>query len=285
VLVVDPETGKIEEFTSQNAPAWVDRVYPDDIVQSYLHWYGMYQGGYWNTTWFGSGKGVVQPVGRPHLVYGDDGICYWYTCMSSQQSSDDAMTSIVLTNSRTGHGFEYRVGGKTDEAVQASVQSELRNLPGWKACEPVPYTIYGQFTWVVPVVNEKGQFKRIALVRHDTMRMVFGDDKRQALNNYRKLLVGSGNGDSPGVHAQTKTVTFKVGHIARLSGDQIGVRPEGSPWLEFVGSEQISRELPYTLPGHEVVVTYVDTGENVVQMLGFDNKAIGNPPPPKDGGN
>jgi len=48
VVVVDPVTGKVEEYSINDVPEWIDRVVPERIATDYISWYGAYPHGWWN---------------------------------------------------------------------------------------------------------------------------------------------------------------------------------------------------------------------------------------------
>src|SRR5690606_12960155 len=108
------------------------------------------------------------------LVYGADNQAYWFTGCSSASTSDDGLVSYVLINSRTGEATEYRQSGPHEGAVMTAVNAAVSNFDGWHATTPVPYHLYGETVWVVPVVSNNNIFQKLAIVRASNSRVALG---------------------------------------------------------------------------------------------------------------
>lgn len=289
VLLVDPTTGKIEEHTLADLPTWVDRAVPENLAVTYLSWWGEFQKGWINSWW--DKRGVVEPtvnqIGesnsaeRVSLVYGSDNQAYWFTGMTSTASTDQALVSGVMMNSRTGQVKQLTMTGANEVAVMSAANAAVRNFAGQHATSPIPYHIYGETVWVVPMLSETHIFQRLAIVRaRDLQHVALGDTKQVALDKLKQLLASNGGNMDPSSFAQLKKMSL---HIDRFYGDvQAGTTVyylwSGQlPGKVFTGTSQVSSSLPLIVPGDDVMIEYLDSGENVVPIsrLQFTPRASG----------
>lgn len=79
ILVVDAQSGNIQPYSIAEAPAWVDRIQPADLIETQLNDWGEYINGYWNF----SNINKLQITEGMSLVYGKDNKSYWYTGLTS----------------------------------------------------------------------------------------------------------------------------------------------------------------------------------------------------------
>lgn len=277
VLIVNAETGEIKRYGINEVPAWVDRVIPQQFAFKYTKWWGAYIHGWWNSIW--AEKDLMIPTEVTNredmwLVYGDDGQPYWFSGLTSSSVKDKALVGFIMINSRNGKAFYYRLSGANEDAVLQTVSSSLgAEASKWHPTDPILYNIYGTLTWVVPILSDQSVFQRLALVEASSARVAFGQDKFEALAEYRKLLVSSGNKVAPTFQKFTKTVE---GTVKRFAADtQNGVTTyyillHEVPNKIFTGTSKISEELPLVRDGDRVKVIFVETTEGLVQMEGFD---------------
>lgn len=277
VLLVDPQNGKIEEHTLSDLPAWVDRAVPENLAVSYLTWWGHYLHGWWNSVWnkdamteptVERGMGVNSQE-QMSLVYGADGQAYWFTGMNSTASSDQALTSAVLMNSRTGEVRQYRMTGANESAVVSAVNSAVSNYRGYHATAPIPYHIYGTTAWVVPVLSEEHIFQRLAIVRASDLHVSLGGNSRDVLRDFKRELTVQGGQINPTGAATEQKVTLRVD---RFYGDvQNGttvyhIWSASRPSNVFTATSAVSPMLPLVVPGDEIEIGFIDTTDTVVPI-------------------
>lgn len=290
VLVVNPETGETTFYKPEEVPDWVDRVYPEKFTENYIKWHGKYVQGWFNS-WIGeenvevptgpvtirSGEHTVMKSGSLSLIYGNDGEPYWFTGLTSSSSKDQSLTGFVLVNSRTGEARRYRITGPNEEAVLEAVNNSVSNYAGYLGTQPIPYNIYGEFTWVVPVISEKKILQRIALVRASNATVKLGMDLRESLREYRMMLSSGGFSVAPTNEADFMTATLE---LTRVSTEVVGTRTlyylysANMPDRIFVATSDISPELPISQPPDVVQIGYLETREPLVQLATFNNTKL-----------
>jgi hypothetical protein len=290
VLLVDPQTGEIKEHTASSLPVWVDRGMPDDLTERYLDWWGQFGKGWWNS--FITKDAVSQPTSMQYLssadgrgqigkeivtlVYGSDGMAYWFTGMTSVSSKDQALVSYVLVNSRSGEAREFKMTGPNEAAILTAVNSSVSNFDGWRATMPVPYHLYGEMAWVVPVISNDGIFQKLAIVRSDNSRVALGGTKQEALREFQRLRTTRGNEISPSESAVLTTVTVRVD---RVYGDvQNGTTvyhlwSSQAPDRIYTATSQVSPQIPILQSGDLVEVRFMETSEQVVPITSITVKS------------
>ena len=272
VLIVDPTTGEDKFYELGKVPDWVDRVVPGSFVEDYLTWFGEYDRG-WLNSWWGK-KNVFEPE-TPSINYGADGQPYWVTCITSSNLRDASMIGVAYTNSRTGESVMYHAVGGTDEAVLDLVNNKVafRKLHG---SSPVLYNIYGVMTSIVPLLGESHTYQGVAYVNITDMVAAIGDTQEQALVAYQKTLATSGQQVAPEKRNDVRSVSEKVSRFAFVvKGTEtvFYLRLEKVNKI-FSGSEEVSPKLPLTAAGDMVTIRFVNSGEGVQPIVGFENYSI-----------
>ena len=157
------------------------------------------------------------------------------------------------------------------------MNSAVSNFRGWHGTDPIPYNVYGQLTWVVPVVSETFIFQRIAFVRSTDATVKLGDDVADALRQYRTLVASSGA--DAAVSAQADVMEF-TGVISRVrtatstSGEVYYVFFNDIPTKIFTATAEVSPEIVISEPGDEAAITYLETEEPIVPLDTFNNLAF-----------
>jgi hypothetical protein len=283
ILIVDPETGKIGEYMvdRDTIPEWVDRVVPLWLAIKMNYWWGKYKGrSWWNanvgqkgvhipTKYGGSGKGKDD---KPDvwLTFGKDGQPYWFTGHTSPSSTDQSLVGYTMMNSRTGKTYYYQLTGANENDVVQAAFSPFSDHDDWEACQPVLYRIYGERTWVVPVINNEGVFQKLTLVQASTGKVVWGDNKREVLAKYRRYLVTAGSSIAPSEEAALLSLTGRIIKIVPID-ETFYLYLDTAPDRIFSGEFLTLPELILTDPGDRVVIKYIETTEPIVPIEEFDN--------------
>lgn len=275
-LVVDPETGAMKEYALADLPAWIDRIMPETEAVARLEWYGAYANGWLDSVW--DKTDMIKPTDSDlSLVWTDDGRACWFSGMTSTASTDHALVSIVLMDSRTGLVREYKVNGAADEEdVSGAVKSAVSNYKDWVPTPAIPENVYGNLAWIVPVVNGDGVPQRIAIVSADASKVALGENVKQALAEFRRKM---SEGGERVVAGDTGTEESVQAIVDRFAAD---VRGGNTTYLftlagdarVFTGTGDVSPELSLTRVGDEVAVGFLETEEATVPVQRFENLAI-----------
>lgn len=269
VITIDVKTGEIKEYSTKDAPAWIDRIYPSDFVESQVDDWGEYVNGWWNP----SNKDKLSSTEGISLVYGDDGQCYFYTGITSV-GSDQSSIGFMLINSRTKEVHYYKQVGATEQAAQNSAEGKVQEK-GYVAAHPRPYNVDGVWSYVMALKDKEGLIKAVSIVSVSNYEIVgVGDDIRSAIRDFKSAMNNSGNA----IATTTKGESFIVkGKLSRISTDVRGgdtyyyMLIKGYEDKIFVSTSTSSEELPLTLVGDSVLVEFDDAGNSYIDIKSFDN--------------
>ena len=273
VVIVNPETGGHKFYAVKDVPSWVDRVVPAKFVKNYVDWNGKLSDG-WLNSW--TSKKNTTKGQDAFISYGADGNPYWVLDVTSDNANDKSMVGLVYVNSRTGETVKYRTqGGGTSDSVIDLVNSKVsyRKLHG---SSPVLYNISGIMTAIVPLLGENHSYQGVALVDVINMQLVVADDSLGAFRQYEHLVTSSGQDLAPEKAHETKSVLGMVDRfVAEIRGGETYyyLHIDRVPHI-YVGNSDVSPKLRLTKLGDTVKCSFVDTKEDTLQLLSFDNTSL-----------
>jgi hypothetical protein len=188
VLIVDAITGDITEYSVDEVPNYIDNVYPSDILIDLYNYYGMYQGGFWNSI-FGQ-KGVLQVTEGYNYIPQDNDI-WLYTGVTSVVR-DESNVGFVYVNKRTKVFEYYEVAGAEEYSAMASAEGVVQHL-GYTSTFPLLLQIEGQPTYCVALKDAAGLVKMYGLVNMSQYQIVVtADTMSECLSKYRTALKDNG---------------------------------------------------------------------------------------------
>ncbi|MFK7050588.1 hypothetical protein FLACOL_01739 [Flavobacterium columnare] len=272
VLVVDAQTGTIKEYTIATTPQWVDRIQPINFIEDQLNDWGDLVHGYWNF----SNADKLKITEDMSLVYGKDNKSYWYTGLTSV-GKDESSVGFVLVDTRTKQATFYKQSGATEFAAQNSAQGKVQEK-GYNASLPIPYNINNIPTYVMTLKDRGGLVKMFAMVSiHDYTIVGVGNTMRETLMAYKNAYNMSG--DSIKLEAGTNKKRIKA-EITRIQNDVKNGNSfyyftiQGENKI-FIGSSQLSNQLPITRVGDQVEITYDADTEDIIDVSSFKNFSLG----------
>jgi hypothetical protein len=271
ILVVDAQTGKINQFAIKNAPVWVDRIQPADFIETQLNDWGEYINGYWNF----SNKDKLQITEGLTLVYGKNDRSYWYTGLTSV-GSDESAVGFVLVDTRTKETTFYKQSGATEYAAQSSAEGKVQEK-GYKASLPIPYNINNIPTYVMTLKDDGGLVKMYAMVAINDYTIVgVGNSMREALTSYKSVYNSAGdkiNPSSSDAKKRLKTLITRIQSDVKNGNSFYYFTVKDYPNI-FVGSSQVSSELPVSVVGDSIEISFDIDEEKVIDVTQFNNKNL-----------
>lgn len=268
VLTVNAQTGEIKEYGINDTPLWVDRIQPISFIEEQLNDWGEYVHGYWN--W--SNENKLMTTEGLTLVYGENHKSYWYTGLSSV-GKEESTVGFVLVDTRTKEATYYKQSGATEYAAQSSAEGKVQEK-GYHTSLPIPYIINNIPTYVMTLKDDGGLVKMFAMVSINDYTIVgVGNTMRETLMAYKNVYNMADNGiDSESITPKKNLTSV----ITRISND---VKNGNSFYYfmvkdypnVFVGSSQLSNELPVTIVGDSVKISYDVDMEEVIDVSNFDN--------------
>jgi len=224
VVIVDPATGamqRVDRSDFAQLPKWVSRVYPADLALDYNRWFGLYVHGLWNAL---ITKRDVHVPARDEvfgILAGERFV--WFVDHTSPSASDDSMTGFTYTDSRTGamtyytsSGGEFNSAAAERSVAANSLVRQGRLVP----TQPILYDIFGQNTWVVPVVADNGKYQTLALVQAAGGHVVVGNPSAPATGSdaFAQYQAFLGDRATGAAGAAVQTITGTLDRYAVAAG-------------------------------------------------------------------
>ena len=268
VVIVDAQTGAISNFSIDKAPKWVDRVQPIDFIEAQLNDWGRYVHGYWNF----SNADKLQITEGMTLIYGEDDKSYWYTGLTSV-GKDESAVGFVLVDTRTKQATFYKQSGATEFAAQGSAEGKVQEK-GYKSSLPIPYNINNIPTYVMTLKDAGGLVKMYAMVAISDYTIVgVGNSMREALSSFKGAYNMTGskmNTSSVSNKNQLKTIVTRITNDVKNGTSFYYFTTKNYPKI-FVGSSQISSQLPITIVGDSIKISFDVDNEEVIDVSTFEN--------------
>ncbi len=286
MLVVNSDTGKIEEYALDKIPNWVDRIIPGEAAQEYVEWWGLWHDAPWLNF---SGQGAQKPADtEPDIAYSRaDQSPVWQFPMTSNSSSDNSGTGIILLDTKSNEATLYPINGiAIGNDVRHAFESNPGNIQHYAVKHVILHNIYGELTWVATFISEgengKGSFQAVGLLSAKTVQgadVIMASSIEEALRDYQRWIANHGsNAVNPTDVNNLKTID---GYVDRIAADTQGgntvyyitVKDAGGVVFDriFWGTSTVSQKLPLTKEGDHVAIQYQDVNDRVVAMVIFNN--------------
>lgn len=268
IVLINAQTGQMKEYSIATTPKWVDRIQPINFIEEQLNDWGEYVQGYWNF----SNENKLQITEGLTLVYGNDNRSYWYTGLTSV-GKDESAVGFVLVDTRTKEATFYKQGGATEYAAQSSAQGKVQEK-GYQASLPIPYNINNIPTYVMTLKDKGGLVKMFAMIAISDYTIVgVGNTMREALTSYKNVYNMSDNKVNPNSVSNRKvlkTIITRIQNDVKNGNSFYYFKVKDYPNI-FVGSSQISNQLPVTMIGDSVSISFDVDMEAVIDVSSFKN--------------
>jgi hypothetical protein len=269
VIIVDAKTGEMEFH--QKIPKWVDRVIPEVLAEKYNYWYGAYTNGFWNTKF--SQKDMHVPTTSNGVidvfaVRGPSGM-YWFTGHTSPSTADKSLMGYSMMNTQTGKFTYYSnvSGYYNEDAAVSNANSKVSNFQGYWGAQPIFYNLFGELTWVVPILSSNSKLQRIALVHAETGYVVVEEKLTDSLAEYKEWLREKGLEVETGTETDAGYKTVE-GVVSRINDDLVVLQGENKHIFKI---SMENNEAKITKEGDSVRIKYIESESTIVDVKEFDN--------------
>lgn len=192
VILFNPVTGESQKYQVEDAPTWVDRIFPEKLVHEELNDYGLYQNGFFNSL-FGQ-EGVIR-TSEGYNYITKDGDIWLYTGMTSA-ASDESNVGFALVNLRTHEAQFIKTSGADEFSVMASAEGEVLNY-GYSATFPILINISDKPYYILSLKDSAGLIKMYALIDARDYQQVYtakaDKDAQLAINSMIASIGGKTN--------------------------------------------------------------------------------------------
>ncbi|MDD5290233.1 MAG: hypothetical protein PHT40_03500 [Patescibacteria group bacterium] len=276
VVVLNLQTGENKYYSINEAPVWIDRIQPLDVLDFQAKKWGEYVHSSWWYNFLHNDKSQVPTPGW-FLTYSKDGYCQWFSGFTSTNSEDHALTGFILIDSRLDKATFYKAKGVTEAKAYETALSLWNNFTGYEPTELVPCNLYGTLTYVIPMVYA-GQFKGVSLVSMENYEInAKGNTLEEAISNYRAKVNSAPGSVLAPVGGKLATISLR-GKVVRVGQPMLQGQQQIFPFavagankiFQVVYSYEKTPKAPFVAVGEEVAITYLDTKEKVITCQTFD---------------
>lgn len=276
VILVDPQNGEMKKYAIDEVPEFVDEVIDVRTAYKYNIYYGKYESGFLNA--WTTQQGVHVPTSEDLVgVFGVDNEMYWFIDQKTKNTGEKSMVGYTLLNARTGEltYYTHSNGFLNGDAAVQTVNDTLK-ANQWVGHSPVIYNIYGEETWVVPVLDENNLYRELAIIHAESGKLVHHENKQVAFNKYKELIANLGKGEiDPTDESALESITGKVlrKEIITKETTTVKIMIEGSENI-FSISEKTSPYAIFIEKGDVVTIKYIDTEEVTLSAIEFSSNFI-----------
>ncbi|MDQ0231888.1 hypothetical protein [Metabacillus malikii] len=274
IVMVDPKTGETKDYLLSEVPEFIDGAVSPEAVSLQNSYYGKYIHGFWNSVFGKSDVKLPSDEGTEANVspiFDEHGDMYYFTDFTSPKEGVDSMLGYSLTNSRTGKATYYT--GNLEESYMDS-QGALQIIEKkfiekkWQGEMPVLYNFYGEASWLTPVLDSNGFLQNYFIVSAANPEIsAYGNTPNEALKGYKVALQKGGSKVDGTSKAEEKQTTGKVVRLFKeKSGDYTVVSFLLDNKQSYIISSEVYPFAIYLQEGDNVIVTYLDTGEEFLPV-------------------
>ena len=180
-----------------------------------------------------------------------------------------------MVDTRTKETTFYKQSGATEYAAQQSAEGKVQEK-GYVTSLPIPYNINNIPTYVMTLKDDGGLVKMYAMVAINDYTIVgVGNSMRETLTAFKSAYNSSGNKINPGAAEAKKSINSVITRIQSdvKNGNSFYYFTIKDYPRIFVGSTQVSGELPITVVGDSIEISFDVDEEKIIDVTRFDNKA------------
>lgn len=257
VILFNPIDGTSQKYEIKDAPNWVDRIYPEDLINTELNDYGKYRNGYLNS--FIGQEGVIQ-TSEGYNYISKDGDIWLYTGMTSAMS-DSSNVGFVLVDLRTHEAQYIATSGADEYSVMDSAEGEVLNF-GYKATFPVLVNIGNKPVYILSLKDSAGLVKMYAMVDAQDYQQVYtckaDKDARTAINQ----LIQEMTGQKTIASDEDKVATITIDSIkdAVIDGNSYIYIKANNDIYELELNELIAPKALFLEEGQQIKISYYQEG-------------------------
>lgn len=209
VTILDPVDGSCTYYDKKDVPAWVDNVYPVEVIYRQFAQTKRYENGLFNF----SKKGIVEFTDDYAYVQ-FDGNVHIYTGVTSV-GKDESNVGFAYVDLRDG-GISYiRRAGAEEYSARSSAEGALQQYH-YSAIFPSMVNVAGKPTYFMGLVDGANLIKSYAFVSYENYQNVAtGITVEEAYANYLRLY----EGEQEPVVTETTEASFLVSQVEKIVRD------------------------------------------------------------------
>jgi len=225
IFIIDAINGEIKQYSKDEVPDWVDRVYQTNTYLGYVKDKGMLSNGILNSLFAKTGtykptssypsddEETIYDVGFSYIGLKDEegkNRIYTYTGITSGADRDKSNIGFVLMNNRTGEVEKYNNPMVEEYSAMSSAQGSVQEK-GYKATFPTLLVNNNNFIYFMNLKDQAGLTKGYAIVDADDYQKVFiGSSVNDVFNKYETNNGTVDLSENTETNKETKTTKTKT---------------------------------------------------------------------------
>ena len=265
VILFNPVDGTSTKYSVENAPTWIDRIYPEYLINEELNDYGQYQKG-WINSMIGQ-EGVIK-TSEGYNYISKNGDVWLYTGMTSVVS-DNSNIGFMLVNLRNHEAQFIPTSGADEYSIMASAEGEVLNY-GYTATFPVLVNINDKPVYLLSLKDSAGLIKMYALVDAQDYQQVYTiKADRNSKVAIETLIAEFSGGKSVNTDSlQSKTITIDQIQTVVIDGNTTIFIKNKNDIYKLVLSEETSPKAIFLKEKDTVTVHYLELEDvNLIQSV------------------
>lgn len=216
VIIVDPETGEMEQYTVGNIPKWIDIVYPGNIVEMYCNDFGMNKLGWIAKTFYSTSQfKLTYWTGDDSwsILFDENGNMWYASDTTNMFVSDRTMIGYIMVNAHTGEiRYNPDLNGINGEGICQNFIQPYIEKSGWFLSEPAIYDLNGTPIWFAEILDSNGNIMKYCLGKLDgtyiTESTIDGMLKTYARESNTEVVYDDTNTSSNGNASYSAVITL-----------------------------------------------------------------------------
>ncbi|MBW8381713.1 MAG: hypothetical protein K0M69_04185, partial [Youngiibacter sp.] len=245
-IVTDGNTGESNYYEVNEVPAWVDRVYPSDLIIQQLDFKGSYTDGFFNSI-IGQ-KNVTQTTeGYNYVPLNDD--IYLFTGVTSIRS-DSSNLGFYFVNLRTKEAKFFSVPSADEVSAMNSATGQIQEK-NYTPTFPVLLNIKNRPTYLIGLKDASGLAKMFALVDAENYQQVIVGNTVQEI--IRESNLRTDTSGQPGADAKEKTIVIEAIESVVIDGNTIFfIRSTGDDLVYTGTAKALGSSIIFAKPGDTI---------------------------------
>lgn len=249
-VLFNPVDGSSTKYDIENIPTWVDRIFPEDLVNEELNDFGSYSNGFFNS--FIGQEGVMQ-TSEGYNYISKNGDIWLYTGITSVLS-DDSNIGFALVNLRTHQAQLINTSGADEYSVMASAEGEVLNY-GYTATFPVLVNIDNKPIYLLSLKDSAGLVKMYAMVDAQDYQQVYtisaDKDTKTAIEDLIKKI----SKDPTAIYQNLSEAIVTVDRYENISQN-------GNTTIFILDSNDMIYEIPYD-SSYKKYILFLNSGDTL----------------------
>ena len=261
VVILDPISGSSIYHSVEETPAWIDHVYPSDLIIEQADDWGRYRGGFINSI-IGQKNVVKTTEGYNYLAKNDD--IYLYTGITSA-TADEANIGFILSNLRTKETTFYPVPGAKELSAMESAKGQVQQM-NYEASFPLLINLNNKPTYLISLKDNAGLVKMYAFVDVADYQKVVVTNASEGIEKAAQNYIGEDEVviDEESMTYQTITVQSIV--ESSIAGDSYYYIEDSEQQRYRIKITVDEMNIPFIKAGDTLNIGYL-TKEDVTEIL------------------